>query len=96
MMLAHAPVILPAIARIKLSFGAYFYVPLALLHASLALRLLWGARDATALATGAAGNALAIVLFAVTLAGAAIAWHRRRGASAEGTHLRDINPSTHE
>jgi hypothetical protein len=96
MMLAHAPVILPAIARIKLSFGAYFYVPLALLHASLALRLLWGARDATALASGAAGNALAIVLFAVTLAGAAIAWHRRRGASAEGTHLRDINPSTHE
>ncbi len=33
MMLGHAPVILPALARVKLLFGWFFYVPLAVLHA---------------------------------------------------------------
>lgn len=77
MMLGHAPVILPALVRIKVEFGWFFYVPLAVLHLSLALRLfappLW--RDA--LSNGALGNALAIALFAMTMGGAALAWHVR-------------------
>jgi hypothetical protein len=74
MMLGHAPVILPAIARVKLLFGWGFYVPLAMLHGSLALRLVAGHFDASALAVGAAGNACAIAVFAATVAGSAIAW----------------------
>ena len=45
MMLGHAPVILPALARVKLLFGWWFYVPLTLLHASLAVRLVFGPFD---------------------------------------------------
>jgi hypothetical protein len=74
MMLGHAPVILPALARVKLLFGRAFYVPLALLHLSVALRLLGGHVDADLLAAGATGNALSILLFAATVGGAAIAW----------------------
>ena len=80
MMMGHAPVILPAVARVKLQFGGFFYVPLAALHASLAVRLLWGAADFAARA-GATFNAAAIALFAATVVGAAVAWrikHTRR------------------
>jgi len=69
MVFAHAPVILPAVARIKLKFGWAWYLPLALLHGSLAARLFGGL-----LAAGAAGNALAIAAFAVTVMGAALAF----------------------
>lgn len=74
MVLGHAPVILPAVARVKLAFGWPFYLPLALLHASLAARLFGGLFDPRLTAVGAVGNALAIAAFVLTLAGAAIAW----------------------
>jgi hypothetical protein len=74
MVLGHAPVILPAIARVKLLFGWAFYVPLAMLHGSLAVRLVSPWLNLDSLATGAAGNALAIALFAATIAGSALAW----------------------
>jgi hypothetical protein len=74
MMMAHAPVILPAVARIKVRFGAVFYAPLALLHASLMLRLAGGWFDAGLRGTGALLNAASIALFVLTLAGSAIAW----------------------
>ena len=45
MMLGHAPVILPALARVKLLFGWFFYLPLAVLHISLAVRLFFGPFD---------------------------------------------------
>ena len=73
MMLGHAPVIFPALVRVKLLFSWVFYLPLALLHGSLALRLVWGHADFGARANGAMGNALAIALFALTIAGAAAA-----------------------
>lgn len=75
MMMGHAPVILPAIARVKLQFGAFFYVPLAALHLSLILRLGFGLLDPPLRAAGATFNAVAIALFAATIAGAAVAWH---------------------
>jgi hypothetical protein len=74
MMLGHAPVILPAIARVKVLFGRGYYIPLVLLHGSLVLRLAAGHADFTALAAGATGNAIAIGVFAATVAGSAIAW----------------------
>ena len=79
MMLGHAPVILPAVARVKLLFGNFFYAPLAALHLSLLLRLALGWNDAALRALGATFNALAIALFAVTVAGSALAWRFRHG-----------------
>jgi hypothetical protein len=64
MVMGHAPVILPAVTGLRLDFTPALYVPLGLLHASLALRL---AADGTR-AVGAALNAVALVLFAVTMA----------------------------
>lgn len=85
MMMGHAPVILPAIARIKLLFGPVFYLPLAVLHGSLLLRLLAGATDLRWRADGALLNALALALFAATAAGAAFAWRRRHGQAPTRT-----------
>lgn len=39
MVFGHAPVILPAVLKVKLPFRGYFYGPLAVLHASLVLRI---------------------------------------------------------
>ena len=77
MMMGHAPVILPAVARVKLRFGWYFYVPLAVLHLSLAVRLGFGAFDPALRAAGGVLNAGAIALFAATIAVAAVAWRCR-------------------
>lgn len=74
MMMGHAPVILPAIARIKLQFGRFFYVPLAALHVSLLVRLGLGGDDPTWRSLGALLNALAIGVFAATMVGAALVW----------------------
>ncbi|QJW85879.1 hypothetical protein HK414_20825 [Ramlibacter terrae] len=77
MMMGHAPVILPAVARIKLLFGPRFYLPLAALHLSLLVRLVFGVADLGWRAHGGLANALAIALFAATVAGAALAWRHR-------------------
>lgn len=82
MMLGHAPVILPALMRVKLAFGWPFYIALAVLQVSLATRLFWGLADAGARSWGAAGNAVAMLLFALTLAGSAITWRIRHGRPA--------------
>jgi hypothetical protein len=81
MMLGHAPVILPALARVKLLFGWFFYIPLVFLHASLAVRLGFGPAAFSMLSNGAAGNALAIALFAMTMVGSALAWRVKYSAS---------------
>jgi hypothetical protein len=81
MVMGHAPVILPAVLRgVKLRFGAWFYLPLALLHASLLLRLAGGSLQPELRACGALLNAAAIALFAATLAGSALAARTRRAA----------------
>lgn len=87
MVFGHAPVILPAVARVKLKFGWAWYVPLALLHGSLAVRLFGGPG---LLAAGTAGNALAIAAFAATVIGAALAF--QHSPSRQG-HLHGIDPS---
>ena len=62
MVFGHAPVILPAVLRVKLPYHPVFYAPLALLHASLAIRAF------VSTSAGAWGNAAAIALFIVTAA----------------------------
>ena len=79
MIMGHAPVILPAVTRVKLQFGNFFYVPLLMLHVSLAVRLAGGAVDFHLRAQGALFNALAIALFAATAVASALAWRQRQG-----------------
>lgn len=74
MMMAHAPVILPAVARVKVRFGTFFYVPLAVLNLSLVIRLGLGHADLLVRGLGALMNAVALGSFAATMLVAAIAW----------------------
>lgn len=67
MIMAHAPVILPAVLRKPLPYRSFLYIPVALLHLSLVIRLLggdaWGSIDA--LRWGGALNVIAVLLFAI-------------------------------
>ncbi|MBW7902225.1 MAG: hypothetical protein H3C26_12135 [Rhodocyclaceae bacterium] len=80
MVFGHAPIIFPAIVRVNLPYRPRFYLPLLVLHASLLLRVGGDlAGDVQLRAWGAAGNALCIALFVLTMAAAAVAG-RRAGA----------------
>lgn len=92
MMLGHAPVILPALTRVKLLFGRFFYLPLSLLHLSLAFRLLCGPFHPALRSAGAAGNAAAIAVFAATMLGSAVAWRVKHASSPTKRHA---NPAQH-
>ncbi|MCC7152383.1 MAG: hypothetical protein IT501_10280 [Rubrivivax sp.] len=76
MVMGHAPVILPAVARVRLRYGWPFYVPLAILHGTLLLRLGGGLISDDWRRLGAAGNAVAIAWFALTVIGSIIAARR--------------------
>jgi len=71
--------VLPAIARVKLQFSGFFYLPVAALHLSLAVRLGPGWFEPAWHARGSILNALAIALFAGTMAAGAQAWRHRHG-----------------
>jgi hypothetical protein len=74
MVLGHAPIIAPALLRVALPYHVIFYVPLALLHASVALRFAGSLLALPALREAAAlGHAVAIVIFILTMAGRAVA-----------------------
>jgi hypothetical protein len=78
MVFGHAPIILPAVIRLKLPFHRGFYLPLALLHGSVALRLAGDALGDFALrALGGLGNGLAIGVFLLTVLGTALGATRR-------------------
>jgi len=74
MVMAHAPVILPAVLRVRLPYHRVMYVPAAVLHASLLLRTLLGdGRDlAWARQAGGAGNAVALLAFVATAVWSAV------------------------
>ena len=66
MIMAHAPVILPAVLRVELPYRPFLYLPVALLHVTLALRVLANAREwAEGVQAGGIGNIVAILLFVV-------------------------------
>ena len=60
MVFGHAPVILPAVLRVPFPYRSILYLPLVLLHASLAVRVL------VSVEIGAWGNAAAIAVFIAT------------------------------
>ncbi|HEX7688553.1 MAG TPA: hypothetical protein VF453_12645, partial [Burkholderiaceae bacterium] len=68
MMMAHAPVILTALTGLRVRYGAAFYLPVALLQASLCVRLGPGLDDLLWRGIGAFLNAAALLAFAATLA----------------------------
>jgi hypothetical protein len=73
MVFGHAPIIFPAVLRVQLPYHPVFYLPLALLHVSVALRLAGDALDDGAvLRWGGAASALALTVFIGTMAGAAV------------------------
>jgi hypothetical protein len=67
MIFAHAPLIVPVVARLRMRYLPFFFVPLALLHASLLLRLAGGLAGPGIQLWGGVLNAAAIVLFVATL-----------------------------
>jgi hypothetical protein len=89
MVFAHAPVILPSVLRVPLPYRPRFYAHLALLHASLAARMLADlAGDAAVWRWAGVLNEAAILLFAASSA-AAVAG-ARRGARAGRSPARAI------
>ena len=77
MVFGHAPIIFPAVLRVSVPYHPVFYAPLALLHLSLALRLLGDATGQAGLQrTGALLNALALLAFIVSTVAAV--WRGRR------------------
>jgi len=79
MVFGHAPVIVPAVLRRALPYTQWFYLPLVLLHTSLALRVAGGVAAEPALrGAGSMGNALAIALFIALAATQALRQPARR------------------
>ena len=80
MVFGHAPIIFPAVLRVQLPYHPSFYLPLALLHASVAIRLAGDAlADAALLRLGGAASALALAVFVVTMAAAGVRGMSKRG-----------------
>jgi hypothetical protein len=70
MVFGHAPVILPAVLKVKLPFRGYFYAPLAVLHASLVLRVVGDLSASEAMRmSGGALNGVAVVGFVAMVVG---------------------------
>ncbi|HEY5897325.1 MAG TPA: hypothetical protein VIV54_07155 [Burkholderiales bacterium] len=88
MVFGHAPVILPAVLRVAFPYRPVLYLPLALLHASLAARVAGDlAHEAGWRASGAVGNAAAVALFIVTGAVLVVsAWVVKRSPQREDRH----------
>lgn len=77
MIFGHAPIIFPAVARLKVPYHPTFYIPLLLLHGSLAVRIagdLLGSQPVRSL--GGAFNALAVALFVLSTVAAVMRGRR--------------------
>jgi hypothetical protein len=82
MVFGHAPIVLPAVARLRLPYHPVLYLPLVLLQLSLAVRLLAGVLDDFALRQQAAlVNAGALAMFALTVASLLLHASRQRKTS---------------
>ena len=83
MIMAHAPVILPAVIGRPLPYAPVLYLPVALLHLSLAVRVVGGDRlgSIPALEIGGALNVAAVLLFLVVAVVLSVRGHAPRAAS---------------
>ncbi|WP_229517088.1 hypothetical protein [Paraburkholderia terrae] len=96
MLFGHAPLILPAALRVRLANHPSFYVPLAVLHVALLVRVAGGLSEAFWLRqSGGLASAAALVLFALTLPiGAYRTWRRNAsgGISSQVALCRRCRP----
>ena len=76
MVMAHALVILPAVAKIRLAYRPVFYLGFGLMQVSLVLRLFGAPLEDSLQAVGSALNAVAILVFALTIVGVALITRR--------------------
>lgn len=68
MVIGHAPIIFPAVMRVKIPYHPFFYLPLAAVQLSLALRVLGNLGDWWSLRQfGGLFNALSLALFVLTI-----------------------------
>ncbi|MBP9713710.1 MAG: hypothetical protein KBD60_08470 [Sterolibacterium sp.] len=70
MIFGHAPIIFPAVVRVKIPYHPTFYLPLIALHTSLLMRVLADfleADQSLLRQTAAIGNGLALALFVITM-----------------------------
>ncbi|HET6802062.1 MAG TPA: hypothetical protein VFI50_05395, partial [Casimicrobiaceae bacterium] len=84
MVFGHAPIIFPAVLRVAVPYHPAFYVPLGLLHGSLAVRLIGdasGSFDWTR--AGGALNAAALAAFIIGTVTAVLHARRSEPARAE-------------
>lgn len=73
MVFGHAPVILPAVLRVRLPYHPVLYGPLVLLHTALAARILGGLTGAAELrVAGGAVSGAALLVFALCAAGVSL------------------------
>ena len=77
MIFGHAPIIFPAVARVKLPYHRAFYLQLLLLHGSLLTRVIGDLGDMSSLRQwGAIANGLALLTFVVTIVVSALRGRR--------------------
>lgn len=82
MIFGHAPIIFPAVVRVKIPYHPVFYFPLVVLHLSLALRIFGGLGDQFGWRSqGGLINAIALLSFIVTML-VSVVRGRRQGAQS--------------
>ncbi|WP_332673893.1 hypothetical protein [Aromatoleum sp.] len=87
MVFGHAPIIFPAVAKVRIPYHPVFYAPLIVLHVSLALRVIGNGDDAFVWRQhGALVNAFALLLFVVTMVTSVVRGRRRNQASRTEPH----------
>lgn len=85
MVFAHAPIIVPAVLGVALPYRSAMYVPLALLHAGMVVRILGDVTENVAVwRTGGAINELAIVMYLALAASSAVRASRAKRAARGG------------
>ena len=81
MIFGHAPIIFPAVAKIRIPYHPAFYLPLAALHASLLMRVVGDLTNAASLRQFAGiANAITLLLFIITLLSSAVRGTRKKTA----------------
>jgi hypothetical protein len=84
MVFGHALIILPAVARLRISYSPALYAPLVILHASVAMRMAGGLGEWNSLRQwSGVATALAIVMFAAALIWGAVTSRHRVPAAAQ-------------
>jgi hypothetical protein len=98
MVMAHAPVILPAVLRRPLPYRSMLWIPLALMHAGLVLRILAGdlRDDETLWRFGSVVNVVALLLFFLLAAVSAALGPPKRPARRPARPAVPTTPTHHE